>query len=374
MTWRTNLALANALAVLLAISGHAAADERSASSLRVDDLRCEYLVDPLGIDARAPRLSWKLAAVQPGARSLSQSAYQVLVAPDLASLREDKGALWDSGKVVSDKSLHVPYAGKALTSHATCWWKARAWDQDGKVSAWSVPARWTMGLLDPRDWSARWIGWDGGEETIDQSGLLQASSWIWYPGGKPSVGAPIGTRYFRRSVSLSGDRLVRKAQLFLGADDSFVAHVNGRLVGGGQGWAEVKIFDVTGQIRQGLNIVAVAATNSASPTVGPDKNPAGLIGLLKIEFDAGEPLLVPTNALARRATPRSPAGTTKPSMTLAGRSLSNPASWVQHRGARSVGQTTAGCPRVWCVMISRSSRRFGERQPMFAVSAFSTCT
>ncbi len=131
---------------------------------------------------------------------------------------------------------------------------------------------------------------------IDQSGLLQGASWIWYPGGKPSVGAPIGTRYFRRTVSLSGDRRVRRAQLFLGADDSFVAHVNGRPVGGGQGWAEVKIFDVTGQIREGLNIVAVAATNSASPTVGPEKNPAGLIGLLKIEFDAGEPLLVPTDA------------------------------------------------------------------------------
>ncbi len=165
MTWRTFLALANALTVVLAISECAAADERSASSLRVGDLRCEYLVDPLGIDARAPRLSWELVAVRPDARSVAQSAYQVVVATSEGLLRDTKGDLWDSGKVVSDHSQHVPYAGKTLMSHATCWWKVRVWDQDGKESTWSAPARWTMGLLDPRDWSARWIGWDGGEET-----------------------------------------------------------------------------------------------------------------------------------------------------------------------------------------------------------------
>ena len=119
------------------------------ATLRVDDLRCEYLVNPLGIDARAPRLSWKLVAVRPEARSLAQSAYQIVVAPSEALLGEEKETLWDSGKVASDQSLHVAYGGKPLTSHAVCWWKVRVWDQDGNVSAWSTPARWTMGMLDP---------------------------------------------------------------------------------------------------------------------------------------------------------------------------------------------------------------------------------
>ncbi len=158
------------------------------ATLSVDDLRCEYLVNPLGIDARAPRLSWKLVAVRPESRGLTQSAYQILVAPSEALLREDKADLWDSGKVASSQSLHVAYGGKPLASHDECWWKVRVWDQDGNVSAWSKPARWTMGLLDPRDWTARWIGLDSGEETDDVATLLKDAAWIWFPGGKSTVG------------------------------------------------------------------------------------------------------------------------------------------------------------------------------------------
>jgi alpha-L-rhamnosidase len=266
------------------------------ATLRVDDLRCEYLIDPHGIDARAPRLSWELAAVRHEARGLKQSAYQIVVAPTETALNEDKEALWDTGKVESEQSLHVAYGGKALPSHAVCWWKVRVWDQDDNVSAWSTPARWTMGMLDATDWTGRWIGWDGGEETDDVFADLGTASWIWYPGGTPTIGAPIGTRYFRKTVNLPEGRRVRKALLFATADDSFVAYVNGRHVGNGRSWAEVKLLDVTTQLRPGTNTLAVAATNSASPNVGPDHNPAGLIGLLKVEIDEGKPLLVPTDA------------------------------------------------------------------------------
>ena len=76
-----------------------------------------------------------------------------------------KGTLWDSGKVASDQSLHVAYAGKPLVSHAACWWKVRVWDQDGKVSHGARPRDGAWACSMPADWSARWIGWDGGEET-----------------------------------------------------------------------------------------------------------------------------------------------------------------------------------------------------------------
>ena len=122
--------LALALSIVLPCFGFAA----KGASVSVDDLRCEYLVNPLGIDARAPRLSWKLVAVRPESRGLSQSAYQVLVASSEALLRAGNADLWDSGKVASSQSLHVPYGGKPLTSHAECWWKVRVWDQDGNVS------------------------------------------------------------------------------------------------------------------------------------------------------------------------------------------------------------------------------------------------
>ncbi len=123
--------------VLVAIvPGPAINAAQTESSLRVDDPRCEYLVNPLGIDAKPPRLYWKLKPARPEARGLAQSAYQVLVATSESLLGEGKGTLWDSGRVASDQSIHVPYAGHPLASHTVCWWKVRVWDQDGNASPW----------------------------------------------------------------------------------------------------------------------------------------------------------------------------------------------------------------------------------------------
>ena len=122
-----------------------------------DRLRCEYLVNPLGIDAVRPRLSW---IVQSGEREQGQTAYQVLVASTSHRLAEDDGDLWDSGKVGSDATLHLAYDGKPLSSRARCYWKVRVWDKTGRPSPWSKPATWTMGLLAAADWGARWIAFD----------------------------------------------------------------------------------------------------------------------------------------------------------------------------------------------------------------------
>ncbi|MEI6780904.1 MAG: hypothetical protein WCQ21_08305 [Verrucomicrobiota bacterium] len=123
----------------------------------VANLRCEYRENPLGIDAAAPRLSWVMTSDRRGER---QTAYRVLVAstPDL--LAKDRGDLWDSGKVESDRSIQVEYAGKPLGSQMRCHWKVRVWAKDGKPCRWSKPAFWSMGLLEPSDWQARWIGFD----------------------------------------------------------------------------------------------------------------------------------------------------------------------------------------------------------------------
>lgn len=123
--------------------------------VRLEKLRCEYLRDPMGVESLQPRLSWTLASDERGAR---QTAFQVLAASTLSGLQEDKGDLWDSGKVTSDQSVNLPYAGRALSSALRCWWKVRVWDEAGAASAWSEPAFWEMGLLQPSDWQpARWI-------------------------------------------------------------------------------------------------------------------------------------------------------------------------------------------------------------------------
>lgn len=128
----------------------------SADTIRITDLRCEHLGNPLGIDVPQPRLSWKIEdpSAAPGQR---QTAYQILVASSPELLAKDRGDLWDSGKVDSDQSVLVPYTGAALDSRRACWWKVRAWDKDGTNSGWSEPSFWTMGLLHPGDWQAEWI-------------------------------------------------------------------------------------------------------------------------------------------------------------------------------------------------------------------------
>lgn len=128
-----------------------------AGTLMPEELRCEYLVNPLGIDALPPRLSWKLQATNPKARSLKQSAYQVLAATSPELLVEGKADLWDSGRVDSDETLGIAYSGNPLESNERCHWKVRVWDENGQESTWSEPAMWSMGLLKAADWKAKWI-------------------------------------------------------------------------------------------------------------------------------------------------------------------------------------------------------------------------
>src|ERR1017187_192033 len=117
-------------------------------AMEVENLRCEYLANPKGIDVLRPRLSWLLNSDRRGEK---QTAYQVVV-----TTTQDE--LWDSSKVASDQSIQVEYAGKPLSSRQACQWKVRVWDKDGKPSAWSKPATWMMGLLKQEDWQAKWIG------------------------------------------------------------------------------------------------------------------------------------------------------------------------------------------------------------------------
>ena len=123
------------------------------------NLRCEYLVNPAGIDVRGPHLFWEIQDTRRGVR---QSAYHILVASSAEMLSHDRGDLWDSGRVESDETIHVAYQGSPLKSRQRCYWKVqvRLSAADGKpeeATPWSRPAVWSMGLLDPSDWQAKWI-------------------------------------------------------------------------------------------------------------------------------------------------------------------------------------------------------------------------
>jgi alpha-L-rhamnosidase len=120
------------------------------------DLKCEYRVNPLGIDNTSPRFSWKIIDKK-RIRGQKQTAYQIIVASTLEHLKLGNGDVWSSGKIESDKSVNIVYDGKTLNSAKQYFWKVKVWDKDGNTSNWSEPAKFSMGLLQQYDWKGDWI-------------------------------------------------------------------------------------------------------------------------------------------------------------------------------------------------------------------------
>ncbi|MEN6407816.1 MAG: family 78 glycoside hydrolase catalytic domain [Thermoguttaceae bacterium] len=234
--------------VCVSVLGASAPDGR----LEPTRLQCEYLVDPLGIDVATPRLSWALTISEAAThRGQRQTAYQVLVASSRSRLAENAGDLWDSGRVKSDATFGVEYAGKPLASRCRCYWKVRVWDRDGKASAWSPEAFWETALLDPSDWEARWI--NDGRATPDQVGDFFRDD-----------PAPL----FRKEFPI--DKPVRSARLYVTGLGYYAARLNGADVGDrllDPGWTDYEkrvfysTYDVTSRIVQGRNCLGLVAGN-----------------------------------------------------------------------------------------------------------------
>ena len=139
--------------VLLGLAPFLVAAPSPTSPLVPDHLKCAHLTDPEGIDDVHPPLSWILENTGEDLRNQSQSAYQIQVGTS-DSLPSN---LWDTAKVFSDQSVDVSYEGRPIPSNQECFWRVRIWDQDGKPSRWSRTAKWSMGILAPSEWKAKWI-------------------------------------------------------------------------------------------------------------------------------------------------------------------------------------------------------------------------
>ena len=233
-------------------------------------LKCEYLTDPLGIDVRQPRFSWVLEHSERGQK---QTAYQVLMASKTEILDQNKGDLWDSGKLVSEESIHVVYAGKPFASGRSYFWKVRTWDAQGNASPYSFAARFDMGLLAADEWKGQWIS-GGGQ--------------------------------LRKEFELSGK--VVRARAYISALGYYELRLNGEKVGRNvldPGWTTYEkrnlyvTFDVTPLLKLGKNAVgvmlgdgwAVPPKRYGAPIITNYSSPALLLQL-NVELEGGKQISV----------------------------------------------------------------------------------
>ena len=252
-------------------------------------LRCEYRVNPLGIDQAAPRLSWQSANSE---RNWKQGAYQILVASSADRLNGNAD-VWDSGRKNSSESVDIAYGGPALESRHRYYWKVRVWDSAGQMSESSESAWWEMGLLHPQDWKAKWIAWKNPEDQADRAGIR----WIWVKGQDALAVVPKASADFRVTVSLK--EKPKDATLFLAVRGDVKVKVNSHDVGGKSRWGAFDTIGVADQLATGENLIEVHLTAPDSPQWGPDAGAktmkAAMAALIKIRLADGSIKRVPSD-------------------------------------------------------------------------------
>lgn len=205
------------------------------AQVKVQNLLTENQASPLGLDISQPRFSWQLTSDQ---RNISQTAFEIKV-------MNGKETAWSSGKISSDRSVQVAYAGKELRSGKKYNWQVRVWDNSGKASEWSVPASFQMAFLNKADWKAKWISAGFTEDSIN----------------RPAI-------YLRKEFS-AGKKIV-SATAYITSHGMYEAQINGKRVGDAYltpGWTsynkrlQYQVYDVTSLLAAGKNAIGATLGN-----------------------------------------------------------------------------------------------------------------
>ena len=215
------------------------------AQVQVTNLKCEYKVNPLGVDIAKPRFSWILESAQ---RGVKQKAYHLIVASSLKNLEENVGDIWDSQNILSDQTIQVVYGGKPLESNRKYYWKVQIQDQNGQTHP-GEPAFWTTGLLHDSDWKAKWIGLDKavGEDQPDKPHRI------------------LSARMLRHEFN--AEKKVKSATAFVSGLGLFEFYLNGQKIGD----------QVLAPALSEYNKRAFYITFDVTKNIQPGKNAMGLI-------------------------------------------------------------------------------------------------
>ncbi|MDR0264224.1 MAG: glycoside hydrolase family 78 protein [Sphingobacterium sp.] len=224
------------ITMLYMIAGNAHAQPKNNCS--AVQLTCEHLVNPLGIDAANPRLSWRLDDQRNGAL---QSAYQLFVGQDSLALIQETDGVWDSGKQLSSAML-VPYNGASLTPRTKYFWKVKVWDKEG-LSTSSAIASFETGMMGRDIWEGRWIS--DGKDIHERK-----------------------TPYFRKVFTAK--KKIKSARAYIAVAGLYELSINGQRVGDHRLDPMYTRFDrrtlylvedVTAQLQKGENAIGVILGN-----------------------------------------------------------------------------------------------------------------
>jgi alpha-L-rhamnosidase len=270
-------------------------------------LQCDSLTEPLGLDQTQPRLSWKIADARRGAR---QTAYRILVYSHTPSIPGAKPDVWDSGRVASDASTGVAYAGPALAPEKRYFWRVQLWDAAGTPYPMSDVSWWETGLLDQANWHANWIGDEEPElHSIRNSGAI----WITNVASTPTE--PNDTHHdFRIHFSLA--KPVAHAALYTTGEDTAAAWINDQSVLQAKEltpwkqmpWGTYERVDVTRALKQGDNLLAIGVTRYKVPRATNVSSYAPMSAVLYVSFQDGSTQLFTTNADGWKAQLDAPEG------------------------------------------------------------------
>ena len=227
------------------------------ATMKPTGLRCESLVEPLGIDQAAPVLSWRLTDSRSGA---AQTAYEIMVSDSPAG----KAKVWDSGRIASSQSAGVAYSGPALQPSHRYFWRVQVWGKDGKPYLTSDPSWWETGLMEQANWRAKWIGHESEElHSIRNSGAL------WITNARVKDYDAKGDTHHDFRFHFSPSKPVARADLYTTGEDATSAWVNGKQVRVADPlpkwkqtpWGTYEEQDVSPDLHDGDNVVAVEVTH-----------------------------------------------------------------------------------------------------------------
>jgi alpha-L-rhamnosidase len=222
----------------------------------------EYAEAPVNIDLPNPRFSWIVSAQ---GRKHYQTAYRILVSESEASLRENKGDMWDTGMLASSSTIQHEYDGSDLSSDKRYFWKVIIRDEIGEEHESQV-SYFETAFLSKADWKASWIGADPASEKLPDEGFYSFPEAHY--GFKDSISHSGRSLLLRKEIGIHGK--IRSARAEVTGLGYYEFFVNGQRVGDNvlspaktpyHKYILYDTYDITGLVKDGGNVFGIHLGN-----------------------------------------------------------------------------------------------------------------